>query len=195
MIRVLIKHKLIDDIIDLLEGQYGISFEESDGEDDINIETREVDDTDDNSMQEAESRCEVMETDGDAHVDCTDEEYLEWRQVDDIEKDAVKQFLEKGCGCKRKCSSYFSQQQYEKMRNECTELTHSELDLVLMGEIMAFSSTKEVHTTSTFFHLARKVPNKNMNICKACILFKKPLGLQTNISFSPQDWEEKVPTH
>ena len=90
-----------------------------------------------------------------------DEDYLEWRDVDNIEEDAVKQFVEKGCGCRWKCSRKFTCIHFVRVRNYCTELTRTELDLVLMGQIMAFLSEKE---NCKFFHLGEKVKAKELEI-------------------------------
>ena len=50
-------------------------------------------------------------------------------------------FLEEGCGCKRNsgkpCSTSFSREQYEMSRMQCAELSRTELDLVILGQIEA----------------------------------------------------------
>ena len=50
-------------------------------------------------------------------------------------------FLEEGCGCKRNsgkpCYTSFSWEQYEASRMRCAELSRSELDLVILGQIAA----------------------------------------------------------
>ena len=53
----------------------------------------------------------------------------------------LTRFSEKGCGCKRAkgkpCSTLFSRAHYEDYRQQCLALTRDELDLVLLGQIMA----------------------------------------------------------
>ena len=57
--------------------------------------------------------------------------------LDEQERDLIDTFINKGCGCKLGCSSYFNNEYYTKNRNECAELTHKELDLFLMGNVSA----------------------------------------------------------
>ena len=56
----------------------------------------------------------------------------------------LTRFLEKGCGCKRAqgkpCFTLFSRAHYEDYRQQCRALTRDELDLVLLGQIMALLS-------------------------------------------------------
>lgn len=79
------------------------------------------------------------------------------------------------CGCSRllngkPCSSLFTQEYYESMRDCCAEMTKAELDNLLLGQIMAFTSTDEktkcvsYHTTkqrekvkSQYYHAGHKV--------------------------------------
>ena len=46
------------------------------------------------------------------------------------------------------------------MRDQCYELTHDELDLFLMGQIMA-STVKKERNSSHFYHLGEKAKKKN----------------------------------
>ena len=76
-------------------------------------------------------------------------------------------FLEEGCGCKRNggkpCYTSFSREQYEASWMQCAELSRSELDLVILGQIAALlkdSSQTNAHrqasqrqrTTMVFHH-------------------------------------------
>lgn len=57
----------------------------------------------------------------------------------------VKQFLQAGCGCSRgikggHCSQQFSEAAVLVNLNNCMELSHGELDLVILANIQAFTS-------------------------------------------------------
>ena len=68
----------------------------------------------------------------------------------------VEKFLEKWCRCRRAtgrpCCTLFSKEHYRDLRWQCAELTRDELDIVLIGLIMATllndpeTSTKYRHT-------------------------------------------------
>ena len=53
----------------------------------------------------------------------------------------VNAFLAAGCGCSRAggqpCSALFSKEHYEDVRLSCRELSRNELDMIVMGQIMA----------------------------------------------------------
>ena len=94
------------------------------------------------------------------HVDRREMEFwLEWREADDQEREAVEEFVRAGCGCRWNCSSKFDAEHFTEMRDQCYELTHDELDLFLMGQIMA-STVKKERNSSHFYHLGEKVKKK-----------------------------------
>ena len=68
----------------------------------------------------------------------------------------LEQFLEKRCGCKRAserpCYTLFSKKHYQEIRWQCAELTRVELDMVLMGQIMANLSNDPETSSSKFRH-------------------------------------------
>lgn len=81
------------------------------------------------------------------------------------------------CGCSRilngkQCSTLFSPQYYQMMRDNCAELTKTDLDNIIKGQIMAFTSMNEVtkcishHSESikerqkvrgTYYHQGQKI--------------------------------------
>ena len=69
-------------------------------------------------------------------------EIEEARAVDDEEEKRVKEFVDRGCGCdngpnKSQCSLLFPIEHYRSLRSTFAELNHDELDLIVMGHIMA----------------------------------------------------------
>ncbi len=71
-----------------------------------------------------------------------------WRCRSDIEeKELVKEFLGSECGChlseQKCCSLQFSASHVEEVRSHCSSLSHSELDMVLLGQLMAASNCND----------------------------------------------------
>ena len=67
---------------------------------------------------------------------------IEERQVDIDEKACVTAMMDATCGCKKgagsqPCSSLFIPDHVLSVRASCSELTRSELDMVVMGQLMA----------------------------------------------------------
>ena len=57
----------------------------------------------------------------------------------------MTQFMAKGCGCKkcngRPCSLQFYTNHVQQMRTSCFALSHSELDIALLGQLSALMNT------------------------------------------------------
>ena len=68
---------------------------------------------------------------------------LEMRPCDAMEEQLVTRFAIEGCGCKKKCSSQFSADHFRDMRAQCYELSHSELDMVLLGQLVASTNSSD----------------------------------------------------
>ena len=80
-------------------------------------------------------------------------------------------FLSRGCQCASQCYKQFNRSHYETIRDGTIGLTNTELDMLLKGQIMAFTSVDDVvgpshhhtphqrqHTRAqTFLHAGRKV--------------------------------------
>ena len=108
---------------------------------------------------------------------CPNRENLEREETVMVEK-----FLSDGCGCdlvNGGCSSTFTADSLESYRRECSELTRAELDMALLGQLVAFtnSSTLTVHTTKdrhrpeTGQKLYRIFWHGGRRICKKTFLF------------------------
>ena len=62
---------------------------------------------------------------------------VELRPCDKTEEQLVTQFATEGCRCSRKCSAQLSALYIRDMRAQCYDLIHGELDIVLLGQLMA----------------------------------------------------------
>ncbi len=112
----------------------------------------------------------------------------EMRDVDVKEEENIDKFVHDGCGCQlaggQPCSSYFTADYYRSVRSQMAEMTHTELDLVVMGQIMAHihstpnTSTSKCHrkateckrTMVTFTHLS-------YHVCRSTFLFTHNIGV------------------
>lgn len=68
------------------------------------------------------------------------------------ESASVQRFLTNGCGCDLAdgpCSSTFSVESVESYRGQCSELTRTELDMVILGQLSAFTNTSSLTLHST----------------------------------------------
>ena len=61
---------------------------------------------------------------------------VELRLRDKTEEQLVTQFAVERCRCSRKCSAQFSALYIRDMRAQCYDLSHGELDMVLLGQLM-----------------------------------------------------------
>lgn len=79
---------------------------------------------------------------------------VELRPCDRTEELLVAQFAREGCGCSRKCSAQFSINHIRDFRAQCYELSHDELDMVLLGQLMASRNDSD-HVVVESHHLER----------------------------------------
>ena len=89
----------------------------------------------------------------------------------------------RGCCCASRCSEQFDRAEYVRRRDEAHQLTKDELDLVVLGQIMACTSLDEVvgpshhHVrtyrlkmrTKIFHHLGKR-------ICRSTFLILHGIG-------------------
>ena len=108
---------------------------------------------------------------------------IEMREIDMKEEDSIRCFVAEECGCTlfngTSCSTNVSLDYYQIKRNECAELDHDSLDLVIMAQIMANSSDgsvrhrgRETHDrkrmATQFFHNGKKVMEHEFYIKCTC---------------------------
>ena len=71
----------------------------------------------------------------------------------DIEENVtISTFMSTGCGCRKAkgapCFRQFSLSDVEEFRASCAELTRAELDMVIMGQLMAGMNSSEIVSTT-----------------------------------------------
>ena len=104
---------------------------------------------------------------------------FEWSDADKKEEKEIEESVREGCGCEvlngKPCSAQFTTSHYREMRNYCAELDRDSLDLVVLGQIMALTSTSEMvikrkterkKSTVLFRHLSQKVNDHTYETCE-----------------------------
>ncbi len=76
------------------------------------------------------------------------------RHEDAIEAAKVSTFMNSGCDCHQSCYKLFTRSHYELIRNQCAELEHDTLDMVIMGQVMALTTKR---MTTLYSHQGHKV--------------------------------------
>ena len=98
---------------------------------------------------------------------------VQLRPCDTTEDVMVAQFASAGCGCSKKCSSQFSVEYIRDMRAQCYDLTHTKLDMALLGQLVASTNTsgtvvvesghlgkERQRVYTTFYHAGKVVCGK-----------------------------------
>lgn len=104
------------------------------------------------------------------------------RNLDDEENDLVKEFQQKGCGCVAECSKKYSISDLLTFRGDCRELTRTELDLVIMGQLTACMRVdnsvgrthKHKETSRVRGHIS--YTHQGWNICASTFRFLHTVG-------------------
>lgn len=128
---------------------------------------------------------------------------IDEREEDVREELMIQKFVENGCGCylgnssKSQCSNNISINTFREVRSKMAELTHDELDLVIMGQVMA-GTFQENSTTrcearkrgyTTFYY-------QGSRICQKTFLFLHTIGYSrfksVKSSFLSQGLEPRV---
>ena len=108
---------------------------------------------------------------------------VDQQEVDEAEEQLIQQFARDGCKCDfgpnwSPCCTTITVEHYRSVRCQMLELTHDELDLVVMGQVMAscFSGGTSSHRrlergkSYTMFH------HNGMRICQKTFLFLHTMG-------------------
>ena len=100
------------------------------------------------------------------------------------ENELICAFVSSGCGCNKKCSSQFTVEYVTSVRSCCTELTHSELDMAIMGQLAAFVNTgSQVSTAARHKEGERKKAytsffHQGKPICSRTFQFLHGIGIK-----------------
>ena len=114
----------------------------------------------------------------------TEDVQLDVREIDVKEEDRLKQFLINGCECSMKCTSKFTQQHFQLMRSNAMELNRTELDMTVMGQVMAFThcSKATINFTKHRHQIKRREKNtttyhhQGVKVCRKTFLFLHNIG-------------------
>lgn len=75
----------------------------------------------------------------------SDEVTISSLPTDEAERELISHFWTSGCGCNKvsgkPCRSQFSLEYLTFVRESCLELSHSELDMAIMGQLVAGMNT------------------------------------------------------
>ncbi len=105
------------------------------------------------------------------------------REEDLAEERSIEEFALKSCGCKfglegTPCSKAISSDHYKNVRVQMSELTHDQLDLVVMSQLMTTTENssfthrnKQRQRTYSFFY------HSGQRICLKTFLFLHTIGL------------------
>ena len=56
----------------------------------------------------------------------------------------LDEFLRRGCCCASRCYQLFYREEYKKRRDEANSMSRDELDMLVLGNIMALASVDDV---------------------------------------------------
>ncbi len=110
---------------------------------------------------------------------------MEDRDIDVQEAETVAAFCDQGCGCSlldgAPCSRQFSLQHYKDMRSDTAELSWGELNMALMGQVMALTCCEE--TVRRVHHLPSErqrnttlFQHHGLPVCRRTFLFLHGVG-------------------
>ena len=103
------------------------------------------------------------------------------RDVGTQEDDLVTQFMTSGCGCSqfngKECYIQFTNEHVSQARGCCLELSHNELDMVLLCQLQAFSiSEDQVHRWPHLVGRERKYSHHGKPVCLKFFLLVNAIG-------------------
>ena len=104
---------------------------------------------------------------------------------EELEEQFIARFTCEGCRCKyydgEPCCTVFSVDDYQRVRDDCRQLSHSELDLVVMGQLLALTQRDETTQTKHYSSKDRKrsftcFKHGGHNICIKTFCFLHTIG-------------------
>ena len=133
----------------------------------------------------ADAEVDAEVTEALAHVSSISDINVELSSYDIQEKDSVVTFMEAGCHCKlwngKDCFLQVSPSEVEEVRLSCLALSKSELDMVVMGQIIANFNSSAITEASKNLPLARKKKytkyfHQGKAVCPAMFRFLHSIG-------------------
>ena len=117
----------------------------------------------------------------------TDVDIIEDRQLDSDEQDAVCSFVTATCGCNkgsksRPCSQKFTADYILSVRASCAELARHELDMAVMGQLLACMNTQPAigpshhHSLNDLQKLFHHISTRANQSARKCFVFSMILG-------------------
>ena len=108
----------------------------------------------------------------------------EFREIDFREVEKVEEFCRGGCGCSTNCASAFTKKHYLATRANAQQLERKELDMVVMGQVMAFTFCSQVPQNISKHRYQVKQRERNasafyhngLRVCKRTFLFLHDIG-------------------
>lgn len=137
-----------------------------------NPQVYSVNDESDESFSEDEV---VTESTIEEEVDGEQQEKaIDWTEEDQTERNAVHDFVQRGCGCHMgpsgsSCSSQFTVEQILTSRGDCLELTRAELDLVILGMFRACLSNTRAGKRKRWSCV--EYCYRGIQVCKSMFMF------------------------
>ena len=109
---------------------------------------------------------------------------MEFRDIDLEEQHVVEEFCRNGCGCSMNCVTQFSLKHLLLARANANQMHRSELDMAIMGQVMAFTFCSQVPQNSTRHRHQPKQRERHsaifyhngLRVCKTTFLFLHDIG-------------------
>ena len=91
------------------------------------------------------------------------------RRDEDIQNEiTIRDFLNRGCGCKWGCHNKLNRELIERRRASCAALSRTDLDLVLLGQLAASETCGSARESAQRAQNAFRFEGKR--VCKATFL-------------------------
>ena len=111
---------------------------------------------------------------------------LEYRPQDIGDEQIISDFLENGCGCSKwngnDCIQQFFVGHIKEVRMHCQELSHGELDLLILGQLLPFTNNSDTvsiesrHSTTARVRQYCSYHHQGKPVCLRTFLFLHSIG-------------------
>ena len=152
----------------------------------VSDQPEKVDDDEEEPVDEDLTAAEIVEA-GIAHGQLdVDSIPIDQRELDSAEEHIIQRFVRDGCKCdlgpnRGPCSSSITVDHFHSVRCQMAEMTHDELDLVVMGQVMAGYFSAGCFSAETFRQQERTrsftiFHHNGIRICQKTFLFLHAMG-------------------